>query len=118
MNEILAARRENRFEAGAGSSLTIAVDDSEPTASWSVDVYAKLPLIDGERWLGRVITTPFVGAAPPSRIIAIASVPGAVGWAVSFRLNAGPATSTAGVALAVAECCSDAGLRPIFPLEV
>jgi hypothetical protein len=107
--QVLAARTENVVQIGAGSSLSVGLDDDDPAASWTLDVYADLPQTSGSRWVGRVTTPPPAGD-PRSRVVAIASVPGAVGWRVVLRAAGGPSVATARCELAVAEYCGAPGL--------
>lgn len=99
--QVLAARDVNRVRAGAGSSLALSLDDQDAGSRWTIDVYALLPDIAGPRWCGRITTTAYAASGQASRVVLIATVPGAVGWECSLRRFAGPADTAATVETSV-----------------
>lgn len=85
-----------------GPSLAISWGQrASSTAQWTLDVYVKTD--EGKVFLGTVRPLPPVAGIHPSRIVAIANVPGARGWDVELQ---GPANESAEIGLSCSECCS------------
>lgn len=84
-----AVHRFSIDPGGASNSILLAL--SEPAGSdwvWEIRVEAKAER-GFQREIGRVRTMPPAAGAPASRVIAIASAPGATDWAVEVRSISG-----------------------------
>lgn len=97
-----------------GESLTIAFsEDSGVTCAWTVEVYPVLKT--GRFFLGRADVPAAVAGVQSARVVAIANVPGAIGWRVVVH---GDPTSTARAdwQLGTSKCCGGVpGLTVISP---
>lgn len=72
-----------------GDACAIALSQSVASAeTWQLDVYCHID--EGSFMVGTITTNPPANGDPPSRLVAVASIPGAKGWSVKPRgpLNA------------------------------
>ncbi len=94
-----------------GPSLSISWGQTaSSSALWRVDVYVRTD--EGKVFLGSVIPSPPSVGGHPSRIVAIATCPGARGWDVELE---GPIGESAEIGLACSECCE--GLPGLVNLD-
>jgi len=90
-----AERNEAHYEGDVvGEAISIGLSENDPQAAtrWLLLVFVQLP--QGEFFLGGLTTNTAAIDGAPSRIVAFASCPGAIGWKVRAR-NAFPSSNTA-----------------------
>lgn len=96
---------------------SVMVSLSEPadsTARWRIRLEAQTQTT--RKTLGTVLTIAPASGSDSNRIIALATVPGAIGWHVQAELERGTGTvdSEAILDMAVSHCCGSLGLVPLF----
>jgi hypothetical protein len=94
----------------------LMVSLSEPadsTARWRIRIEVKTETT--RKTVGTILTVAPASGADPNRVVAIVSVPGAIGWFVDGRLEPGTGTteSEAIVDLASSMCCGSFGLTTL-----
>jgi hypothetical protein len=85
---------EVRYEGNVvGEAIAIALSENDPAAvtKWLLLVFVQTP--QGEFFLGGLTTNTQQVDGAPSRIVAFASCPGAIGWKVRFRNGFGSSNS-------------------------
>lgn len=96
---------------------SLMVSLSEPadsTARWRIRIEVKTETT--RKTVGTILTVAPASGADPNRVVAIASVPGAIGWYVDGRLEPGTGNndSEAMLDLASSMCCGTFGLTTFF----
>jgi hypothetical protein len=96
-----------------GDSLSVHLSQAPGSAAvWRLKVFVHV--VEGEFYLGEIVTTPPSVSGIPARTVLIASCPAAMGWKVVA--SCATAGETADVLLQSSKCCSSAiGVTKVFP---